>query len=78
MEELQKQLNSQVMSKSFHVESDAALSAELEAAIKKGVKPVNTPSKQWRPGYTCADIRGYSWSDYRNCRYYHRYHGRYW
>jgi hypothetical protein len=75
---LQKQLNSQVMNKSFHVESDAKLEADLEASFKKGIKPVSTVSRYWRPGYTCADIRSYSWRDYRNCRYHYRYYGRYW
>jgi hypothetical protein len=78
MEALQRQLNAQTMNKSFQVESDAKLEAELQAALKKGMPPVTTPSKYWRNGYTCADIRSYSWRDYRNCRYHYRYYGRYW
>jgi len=31
----------------------------------------------WRPGYTCRDLLRHNWTQYRNCRYYYRYYGRY-
>ena len=77
-EELQKLLNEQVLGQSFSVEDSEKLEAYMSEAKKKGIAPVTTPSRFWRRGYTCADLRRYSWTDYRDCSYYYRYHGRYW
>lgn len=77
-DEMQKQLNEQVFEKPFSVESEAALNAYIEEATKKGTPPNAQPSQYWRKGYTCGDLRRYSWNDYRDCSYYHRYYGRYW
>lgn len=76
--EMQKRLNEQVLDKSFSVESEANLNAYIEEATKRGTPPKSEPSKYWRNGYTCADLRRYSWTDYRDCSYYHHYYGYYW
>lgn len=76
--DLQKQLNDEVMQKSFSVENEASLNAYIEEATRKGKPPKTEPSKYWRQGYTCADLRRYSWTDYRDCSYYHHYYGYYW
>lgn len=76
--EIQKQLNEQVLGKSFNVENDANLDAYIQEATKRGTPPRTEPSKYWRKGYTCADLRRYSWTDYRDCSYYHSYYGYYW
>jgi hypothetical protein len=76
--DLQKQLNDEVMQKSFSVENEANLNAYIEEATRKGQPPRTEPSKYWRKGYTCADLRRYSWTDYRDCSYYHHYYGYYW
>lgn len=78
MSDLQKQLNAQVMQKPFSVENEANLNAYIEEATKRGTPPKSQPSKYWRQGYTCADLRRYSWADYRDCSYYYHYHGYYW
>lgn len=77
-DELQKRLNEQVLEKSFSVESEVGLNAYIEDATKRGMPPKTQPSRYWRQGYTCGDLRRYSWNDYRDCRYYHSYYGRYW
>lgn len=76
--EIQKRLNEQVLDNSFSVESDANLNAYIEDATKRGLPPKSEPSKYWRRGYTCGDLRRYSWNDYRDCSYYHHYYGYYW
>lgn len=76
--EMQKRLNEQVMEKPFSVENEANLNAYIEEATKRGTPPRSEPSKYWRRGYTCGDLRRYSWYDYRDCSYYHRYYGYYW
>lgn len=75
----QAQLNAQVMEKPFSVEDEAKIDAFVKSAMEKDLKPdVSAKPATWRPGYTCANIYGVSWAAYRNCRYYHRYYGRYW
>jgi hypothetical protein len=76
--DMQKRLNEEVMSKSFSVESEANLNAYIEDALKRGQPPKAEPSKFWRNGYTCQSLIPFSWIDYRDCSYYHRYYGRYW
>ncbi len=75
----QAQLNAQVMEKPFSVEDEAKIDQYVKSAMQKDLKPdVSSKPQNWRPGYTCADVYHVSWRTYRNCRYYHRYYGRYW
>lgn len=76
MEAMQKALNQQVLDKPFYPGDKAAVDAYLDEAIKKGVKPVETPPPGWAPGWTCNNLT-YSFNAYRNCMHYYRYHGRY-
>jgi hypothetical protein len=76
--EIQKRLNDQVLDKPFSVESEASLNAYIADATKRGLPPKSEPSKYWRQGYTCNDLRRYSWTDYRDCSYFHHYYGYYW
>lgn len=76
--EIQKRLNEQVLGNSFSVENEANLNSYIEDATKRGIPPKSEPSKYWRRGYTCNDLRRYSWTDYRDCSYYHHYYGYYW
>lgn len=76
--DMQKMLNDQVMAKPFSVEDEAKLNSYIEEATKRGTPPKSEPSKYWRRGYTCNDLRRYSWNDYRDCSYYYRYYGYYW
>lgn len=79
MREIQRALNKEVLEKPFSVEAEEKIDAYVKEAMKKDLKPeVTRAPDYWRPGYTCADIYGYGWRAYRNCRYYHRYYGRYW
>jgi hypothetical protein len=59
-------------------ESEANLNAYIEEATKSGTQPKAQPSKYWRKGYTCNDLKRYSWVDYRDCSYFYRYYGYYW
>jgi len=77
----QKALNDQVMAKEFKVEDPKKIDAYVEEQMKKKVKPVEQPPARWQPGFTCNDLlhlQPVDWVGYRNCRYYYRYHGRYW
>lgn len=79
MAAMQRQLNKEVMEKPFSAADEAKVEAFMKSAMQKDLKPEqNTAPSFWRPGYTCRDIYRYGWRHYRNCRYYHRYYGRYW
>lgn len=79
MAEMQRRLNAEVMEKPFSVEAEGKIDAYIKEAMAKDLKPaVKEAPSFWRPGYTCRDIYHHGWNYYRNCRYYHRYHGRYW
>ena len=76
---MQQQLNAEVMEKPFSVEDEAKINEYINAAMEKDLKPeVTKAPSYWKPGYTCANIYSDGWNAYRNCRYYHRYHGSYW
>ncbi len=75
---MQKQLNAQVMQKPFSVEDQAKVDAYIKDAMKKDLKPKEQRPEHWRPGYTCMDLWRYSYYEYRDCYFYHRYYGRYW
>jgi hypothetical protein len=75
--EMQRKLNAEVMSKPFFAEEPEKVEAYIKDAAKKNLKPPEYTGSNWRPGYTCHDLLAYSWLEYRNCSYYHRYHGRY-
>ncbi|MGD8558721.1 MAG: hypothetical protein PVF34_13220 [Gammaproteobacteria bacterium] len=77
MAEMQKQLNSEVMSEEFFAEQPEKVEAYIKQAMEKNLKPEEYTGTHWRRGYTCRDLLRYSWREYRNCRYYHRYHGHY-
>ena len=79
MRAMQQQLNKEVIEKPFSVEDEAKIDSYVKEATKKNLKPaVSKAPDYWHPGYTCADIYGYGWEAYRNCRYYQHYYGRYW
>ena len=74
---MQKQLNSEVMSKPFLAEQPEKVDAYIKEATKNGIKPQAYKGPHWQPGYTCHDMLRWSWVEYRNCRYYHSYYGYY-
>ena len=76
MEAMQKALNQKVLDRPFNPGDQAAVNAYLEDALKKGIIPSEVRPNGWRRGYTCDNLRS-SLSQYRDCLYYHRYHGRY-
>jgi len=78
MAEMQKRLNAEVMEKPFSVADEKKIDEYIKNAMKKDLQPVKNAPSFWQPGYTCASIYQYGWSHYRSCRYYRRYHGRYW
>jgi hypothetical protein len=77
MKKMQEQLNNQVLSKPFSVADEAQVKSYIEDAQRRGEVPQPYTGKYWRPGYTCVDLRPYSYREYLACRYYHSYHGRY-
>lgn len=74
---MQALLNGQVMSRPFLAEKPKEVDAYIKSMLEKNVKPPEYVGSHWRTGYTCRDLLRYNWTQYRNCRYYHRYHGRY-
>jgi hypothetical protein len=78
MADMQKKLNAEVMQKPFTLEDAARVDAYVREAMKNNLRPIQTPPKDWRPGYTCNDLWRYSYDEYRDCFYYHRYYGHYW
>lgn len=77
MAAMQKRLNEEVMSQEFLAEEPEKVDAYIKEAMKKNLKPEEYQGTHWRRGYTCHDLLRYSWYEYRNCRYYYRYYGRY-
>jgi hypothetical protein len=77
MQQMQKQLNNEVLSKPFSVANEAQVKAYIEGAQKRGEVPQPYTGKHWRPGYTCIDLRPYSYQEYLACRYYYTYYGHY-
>lgn len=74
---MQKQLNAETMARPFNAGDAKKIDADIDAALAKGLKPPTQPSPNWRQGYTCRDLWRYSRAEYYNCRWYYRYHGRY-
>lgn len=77
MARMQAQLNGKVMSQPFLAEKPKEVDAYIKSMLEKKVPPQEYTGSHWRTGYTCRDLLRYNWTQYRNCRYYHRYHGRY-
>lgn len=77
MKKMQEQLNNQVLSKPFSVADEAQVKSYIEDAQRRGEVPQPYTGKYWRPGYTCVNLRPYSYQEYLSCRYYHFYYGRY-
>ncbi|WP_442863961.1 hypothetical protein [Alteromonas sp. ASW11-130] len=75
--QMQAQLNKEVMSKPFLAEKPEEVDAYINSMLEKNVKPKEYGGTHWRSGYTCRDLLRYSWTEYRNCKYYYRYYGRY-
>ena len=57
--------------------TQAEIDAFVEKALKSDMVPQEYEGNNWRPGYTCANLRQYGYYQYRNCLHYYRYHGRY-
>ncbi len=76
MEAMQKALNQKTMERPFNPGDKAAVDAYVEESLRNGVIPRDRRPDGWAPGYTCDNLR-YSLYQYRDCRYYHRYYGRY-
>ena len=74
---MQALLNQEVMSKPFLAEKPEEVNAYIKGMLENNVKPPEYSGTHWRQGYTCRDLLRYNWTQYRNCRYYYRYHGRY-
>lgn len=74
---MQEKLNAEVMSKPFLAEKPEEVDAYIKSMLEKNVKPPEYKGTYWRQGYTCRDLLRYNWTQYRNCRYYYRYYGRY-
>ncbi|HEC19666.1 MAG TPA: hypothetical protein ENI97_10030 [Gammaproteobacteria bacterium] len=74
---MQRQLNAEVMEKPFLAEQQEKVEAYIKEAMKKDLKPPEYKGRHWRRGYTCHDLLRYSWREYRDCRYYYHYYGRY-
>jgi hypothetical protein len=77
MQQMQMRLNNEVLSKPFSVADEAQVKAYIEGAQKRGEVPQPYTGQHWRPGYTCIDLRSYSYQEYLSCRYYHAYYGHY-
>lgn len=77
MARMQRQMNKEVMDKPFLAEEPEKVDAYIKEASKNHIKPLEYTGQHWRDGYTCHDLLRYSWTEYRDCSYYHHYHGHY-
>ena len=64
----------------YAVEPTADDEKKVQAYIAKQ-KAANIPPKEanarWKAGYTCNDLKQYSFAEYQECRYYYSVHGRF-
>ncbi len=77
LDAMQQQLNNEVINKPFFAEQADKVDAYIKSAMEKNIKPKEYTGSYWQRGYTCHNLLQWSWQEYRNCRYYHRYYGRY-
>ncbi len=77
MQRAQRQMNKEVMDKPFFAEEPEKVDAYILEASKKHIKPIEYTGPHWKDGYTCNDMLQYSWTEFRDCRYYHHYYGHY-
>ena len=77
LRKMQEKLNAEVMEQPFMAARPEEVDKYIKEAQEKNLKPEEYKGKHWRTGYTCRNLLRYSWHEYRNCRYYHHYHGRY-
>ena len=73
----QAQMNAEVLSKPFLAEKPEEVDKYIKSMLEQNIKPEEYKGRYWRKGYTCRDLLRYNWTEYRNCQYYYRYHGRY-
>jgi hypothetical protein len=74
---MQAQLNQEIREQPFLAEKPEEVDAYIKSMLDRNVKPGEYSGSNWRRGYTCRDLLRYNWTEYRDCRYYYRYHGRY-
>jgi hypothetical protein len=80
-EEMQRKLNAETMATPFNPGDIKKATAYAEEAKRQNVVPVSQAPSYWMQGWTCASMSGYAYYNYtayRDCVYYHHYHGRYW
>jgi hypothetical protein len=80
-DEMQRALNKETMATPFNAGDIKKASVYAVEAKAQNVQPVLQPPSYWIPGWTCASMTAspyYTYLGYRNCIYYHHYHGRYW
>ena len=73
----QADMNAEVFSKPFLAERPEEVNSYIKSMLEKKLKPPEYTGNYWRRGYTCRDLLRHNWTQYRNCQYYYRYHGRY-
>ncbi|WP_404842457.1 MULTISPECIES: hypothetical protein [unclassified Colwellia] len=73
----QADMNAEVFSKPFLAERPEEVNSYIKSMLEKNIKPPEYSGNYWRRGYTCRDLLRHNWTQYRNCQYYYRYHGRY-
>ncbi len=74
---MQRKLNAETAELPFLAEQPAKVEAYIKKSLKNKIVPPPYSGIYWRSGYTCHSLLRYSWNEYRNCQYYHRYYGRY-
>jgi len=77
MAAMQRKLNAEMADLPFLAEQPKKVEAYIKESLKNKVIPLPYNGIYWRQGYTCRNLLRYSWNEYRNCQYYHRYYGRY-
>ncbi len=60
----------------YDANEEQKVQAYIKQQQKAGVSPAPS-GPNWKPGYTCADLKKFSFKEYCECRYYYVVHGRY-
>lgn len=50
--------------------------AYIEQQKAAGIAP-KSGSPNWKPGFTCNDLKQFSFAEYQECRYFYAVHGRF-
>ncbi|MEM8496952.1 MAG: hypothetical protein AAF542_02950 [Pseudomonadota bacterium] len=69
-------LSQQLVAAEPESQEEQQVQAYISQQKAAGIPP-KTGNANWKPGYTCNDLKKHSVAEYQECRYYYSVHGRF-